>query len=80
MAVESESVIVSPGALEFTLPRVVCFPPSQIGDTVTVLVNRFIPHVVHGDFMVERDSTVPIDLRAFLRLVRPSTTPGEKCS
>lgn len=64
------SVTISPGTFDYALPRAICYPGARVGDTVTTLLTRPISVLDRGLYYVVRDTTVPADLKAFLRVSR----------
>jgi hypothetical protein len=72
------TLTVAPGTLEFALPRPVCDSGVRVGDTVTTSVTRPVPQLDHNLYSIGRDTTVPANLRAFLRVSRVGSATGRR--
>ena len=77
-AMDMHSTIAIPaGTFQFALPRPICDSDARVGDTVTTQVTRpSLPEIDHGVISIGRDTTVPANLKALLKVSQVGSATG----
>lgn len=71
------TMAVPAGTFQFALPRAICDSDARVGDTVTTQVIRpSLPEIDHGIISIGRDTTVPANLKALLRVSQVGSATG----
>jgi hypothetical protein len=74
---QAATITIPAGTFQFSLPRAICDSDARVGDTVTTRVTRPTNEIDRGMISIGRDTTVPAELKAVLRVSQVGPATGD---